>query len=176
MNDQAITTEQPDGTTLASRDIGTTFIELLVSIVLLGTIVIAVLVSLQVSTTASVVDSNQARANAYLHDASDAVYEAQRVSCTSGAAAVASAYQTAVTPVPPPEGWAGITVQVTNVQFLTSPDPNSNVFTWGSDCREGVTPVGDYTDFPLLSQKVTLEVTSPNGNLTKVLETVKADG
>lgn len=176
MNNEATTTERPDGVTSSQRDDGSTFIELLVSIVLLGTIVISVLVSLQVSTTASVVDSNQARANAFLHDASDAVYEAPRVPCTAGAAAVAAAYQVAVTPVAPPEGWTGITVQVTNVQFLTSPDPNSNVFTWGSDCREGVTPVGDYTDFPLLSQKVTLEVTSPNGSLTKVLETVKAEG
>lgn len=161
------------------RDRGATFVELLVSIVLLGTIVVAVLVSLQASTTASARDADHARATTFLHDASDAVYETTRLSCTLGEAALISAYQLAIdTNVVPPTGWSGASAQVTRVEFLTSPDPDSAAFTWSSaptDCREGVTAVGDYTEYPLLSQKVTIVVTAPDGDFTKELETVKAE-
>ena len=59
---------------------------------LLGIGVIAILVGLQTATTASVTDASHARSFAVLHDASDAVYDAPRLSCEVGETALIAAY------------------------------------------------------------------------------------
>jgi hypothetical protein len=193
----------------ARGEAGFSFIEILVSVVLLGTAVIAVLVALQASTTASSVDAQHARAYVWLHDASDSLYELPRQACNVytgdpanqaqyddlsnwvprvGAAGDDSAdgtvwghYSDAVELTPPPQGWAGGTISITEIEFLKPVDPESNTFEWGPECYEGLIPdtadddtaPDDYRSSPLVSQKVTIEVRSPDGRVMRTLETVK---
>lgn len=179
------------------RDRGSTFIEMLVSIVLLGTTVIAVLVALQATTVASRIDADTARASTWLHDASDAVFEMPRTPCALwdgvGDQALPASYidqratvladiQAEVAAVPAPSGWSAASISVTKVEFLAQVAPDSPVFTWSNDCYEGVQPDADadgddedYRDQPLLSQKVTIRVDGPDDRVSKILETVKGD-
>lgn len=170
------------------RDEGVTFIELLVSIVLLGTIVVAVLVALQASTTAATVDAKHARAFIYLHEASDAVFLTERRSCVGRTEAVLRDYyddafvETDGTPkLTTPQGWESVTPVITKIEFLNaSDDSGTTVYTWGPLCFEGLVDTDgdgtideDFTETPLYSQKITISVTSPDGGFTKSLETVK---
>jgi hypothetical protein len=188
------------------RDGGSTFIELLVALVLLGTTVIAVLVALQASTVASTVDADHARAYAWLHNASDSVFEANRVACnrydgtgdqldptnwpsqigdsndTAADGTVWGVYNSAVAATPPPQGWSTAKIAITKIEFLKPVGAETNTFEWGISCFEGVIADAngdglpdDYRDTPLVSQKVTITVTAPDGAFTKTLETVKAD-
>jgi type II secretory pathway pseudopilin PulG len=63
------------------RDRGQTFVEILVSIVLLGTVVSGTLTALRATIVSSRVDANQAKANAWLFAAEDALYRATYYSC-----------------------------------------------------------------------------------------------
>ena len=189
------------------RDRGATFVELLVAIVLLGTTVVGVLVALQAATVASTTDAEHARAYAWLHDASDSVFETTRVACNRydgnnpalesswddqigdsddsaalGQNTVWGSYNDAVTATPPPEGWSGGAIKISKIEFLKPVGAETNTFEWGSTCFEGVIPDAngdgledDYRDTPLVSQKVTITVTAPDGSFTRTLETVKAD-
>ena len=57
----------------AARDRGFTFIELLVAVVLLGTIVVATLAGLRAAIVAGTVDENHSKTYAWLQTASDAI-------------------------------------------------------------------------------------------------------
>ncbi len=195
----------------ARRDRGSSFVELLVAIVLLGSAVVAVLVSLQATTIASITDADHARALAWLQAASDQVFEAERIPCAqydgtgdpavwlnytdrrglpsdapSANAMTATAwalYKNAVNGAQRPQGWASATIQVMKIEFLGKPNPDDAFFEWGTGyCFEGVQPDAnldgndeDYRQSPLLSQKVTIQVTGPGGSLVKKIETVKSD-
>lgn len=157
------------------RDAGTTFIELLVSIVLLGTVVLAVLTALQVATTASVTSADHARAYALLHEASDAVFNAPRVSCAPPAteADIIDAYDDGFATLTRPEGWSTVTPTIEQVEFLNASEIlGETVYTWSAVCQEDLTD-SNGNPTPLKSQKVTIQVVSPDGSLTKILETVK---
>lgn len=164
------------------RDRGVSFIELLVSIVLLGTIVVAVLVALQASTTASTTDAEHARAFIYLHEASDAVFLTPRMSCLAGTEAqLIDYYDDAFAGLTAPQGWAAVTPVITKIEFLNASDTSgTTIYTWGPSCFEGLVDTDgdgsddqDFTETPLNSQKITISVTSPDGDLTKTVETVK---
>ena len=165
-------------------DEGVTFIELLVSIVLLGTLVVAVLVALQASTTASTTDAKHARAFIYLHEASDAVFLTPRMSCVGRTQAeLIDYYDDAFVGLTTPQGWGSVTPVITKIEFLNASDASgTTVYTWGPLCFEGPVDADgngtidadeDFTETPLNSQKITITVTSPDGVLTKTLETVK---
>jgi hypothetical protein len=166
------------------RDGGTTFIEMLVAIVLLGTAVIAVLVALQATTTASVVDADHSRAYIYLHEASDAIFLTPRMSCLDGTPAdLMDHYDDGFALLTKPEGWESVMPVITKIEFLNASDVSgSTVYTWGPQCFEGPVDADgngtidadeDFTETPLYSQKITISVTAPDGGLTKILETVK---
>lgn len=166
-------------------DRGATFVELLVAIVLLGTSVIATLVALQVTTTASVNDAKHARAFILLHEASDAVFTAPRLSCLppNDEATIMAHYESYFSGLTKPDGWEFVNPDITKIEFLNASDTTgSTVYSWGPLCFEGpvdadgsgtIDPDEDFTDTPLNSQKITIEVISPDGNLVKILETVK---
>lgn len=187
-------------------DCGATFVELLVAIVLLGTAVIATLVALQAATTGSTIDASQARALVFLQSASDEIFNEPRVSCTrligsdpslpsswannkgskgvNAPGTVWTAYESVLSSVPRPEGWASASIEITDITFLGRPTVDATFFEWGAGyCFEGVQPDGpdadgdpeDYRQTPLLSQKVTIRVTSPNGRIVKTIETVKGE-
>lgn len=155
-------------------DSGVTFIELLVAVVLLGTGVIAVVIGLQAATTASVIDAEHAQAFAVLHDASDVVFDAERLSCENGEAALVAAYGAGLaSQVEYPDGWSVANVEIIKIEFLLAQEVDGRTtFTWSTSCSEGVQGSIDYTDVPLRSQKVTIRVTTPDG-IVKTLDTVK---
>jgi type II secretory pathway pseudopilin PulG len=186
------------------RDSGVTFIELLVAVILLGTSVVAVLTAVRATVTASSIDTDHARAFEWLQAASDAVYKADRVPCAKTALAVANAnapsdwtsnkgsasvpssgtvwteYQTKVNAVPPPVGWAGGKIAITAIEFLGRATPDAPTFEWASSyCYEGVQLINgnveDFRESPFYSQRITIQVTSPNGRVVKTINTVKGD-
>ncbi|MEY2415062.1 MAG: hypothetical protein QOH53_396 [Ilumatobacteraceae bacterium] len=167
--------KQSAGGTLAvpagQRDRGSSLIEILVSMVILSTGVIAVLTALATSIHASAVDKDVATAYEYVQDVSDQIYEADRVPCYQGLAAVQAAYDTAAKLAPAPPGWTK-TATVTNVEFLGRATVDAQ-FSWGAFCFESSDPLNQYYTSPLYTQKVTFTVTDPKGFI-RTLQVVKS--
>jgi hypothetical protein len=94
-------------------------------------------------------------------------------------------YEDALLLVTPPEGWTvgvgSTNIEITDITFLGRPDPDVTVFEWGpAYCFEGVQPDADgngspedYRQRSLLSQKGSIEATSPSGRVVRTIETVK---
>ena len=120
------------------RDRGTTFVEILVSIVLLGTVVGGTLTALRTTIISSEVDSNQAKANAWLLGSRRESTKHRTNPCpSSDVAAVKSAYDSAVQTAPPPEGWAGGSIGVNIVYFWGKSDGRE---IWGDVCGTHANP------------------------------------
>jgi hypothetical protein len=165
------------------RDTGSTFIELLVAVVLLGSVVLGVLVALQATTVASTRDAEHARAFVLLHEASDAVFTYPRLSCLAGTESdlithYSKSFDSGLTA---PEGWGGVTPVIEKIEFLNASDSTGEtVYSWGPLCFEGPVDLNgdgtvdeDFSEVPLTSQKITISVSSPDGSFTKLIETVK---
>lgn len=154
------------------RDRGLSLVEILVSIVLLGTAGVAVVVALGTSIHASAVDKDLATSYEYVQSVSDQIYAAPRVPCYQGAATVKAAYDTAAKQAPAPLGWTK-TATVTNVQFLGRATVDAP-FSWGAFCFESSDPLNQYYTSPLYTQKVTFTVKDPKG-FVRTLEVVKSE-
>ena len=149
-------------------DRGTTFVELLVSIVLIGTAVVATLVAVRAVTFASRAHLDQAWADAWLFEAADRVQQAPRVPCDgSNTDDIIDAYEAAADDAPPPVAWASGSIAVIDVEFVQRADQNAP-YTFGDACFETLA----FADAPHRSQRVTLQVTLPDGG-TRVTDTVK---
>jgi type II secretory pathway pseudopilin PulG len=155
-----------------TTDHGSSLIEILVSMVLLSTAVIAVLTALGTSIHASAVDKDIATAYEYVQNASDEIYEADRVPCYQGLTAVKAAYDSAVKLAPVPPGWTK-TATVTNVEFLGRATVDAQ-FSWGAFCFESSDPLNEYYTSPLYTQKVTFTVQDPKG-FVRTLQVVKSE-
>lgn len=160
-----------------NRDAGETLIELLIAIVLLGMTVVAVLSGLQTVVKAGTVDRDHAQSFEWLQAASDAVYQSDRVPCTSdgaGRLAAIASYDAAANTATVPPVWDGTNanIVVTNVEYLGRLSVSDD-FEWGeSFCFEGA----GFIDSPLYTQRVTIEVTPPNATRSQTLEMVKSEG
>jgi hypothetical protein len=145
------------------RDRGTTFVEVLVSIVLLGTAVGGTLTALRTTILSSEIDEGQAKANAWLLAAQDALDDATYLPCTSSdVGAVTAAYDAAVQAAPAPQGWLGGSVGVNAVSFWSKSDGSE---VWGTACGSA-----------LSAQLVEIYVLSPNGDVGKTAQVVKDGG
>lgn len=89
------------------RDSGASLIEVLIAIVLLGTGVVAMLSTLNVTIQASATERDHANAHAWLQTASDVLYGAERRSCTTYTQLeIQTFYETTIRSGPTnPEGW-----------------------------------------------------------------------
>ena len=156
------------------RDEGFTLVEILVTIVLMGMTVVAVLLSLQTTIKATVIDRDHATSFAWLQAASDEIYRVPRVPCTDGQAAAITAYDAAAKSVDRPPAWVDkptATIRVTTVEYLGKADPDA-VFEWDAAyCFEGL----GFEDSRLYTQRVTIEATSPDDTLVKTLQMVKSE-
>jgi type II secretory pathway pseudopilin PulG len=150
-------------------DRGSTFVELLVAIALLGTVVVATLTGLRAAIIGSTVDESSARAHAWLQSASDELYAAPYRSCaTNPTAAIESAYQSAVDASTRPADWgatSGAIIDVVSVEFLSRSGADDQ---WGSTCA------ADSIASPVYPQLVLLRVTGPNGDFVAELEVIKS--
>lgn len=143
-------------------DTGATFVEVLVSIVLLGTIVVATLTGLRATIIGSEIDEDSARAQAWLQAAADEIFHTPYVDCAS-----VSTYQAAADAATRPNEWdlaSGAVIAVSSVQYLSRSGVSEQ---WGPTCAAGD------PDSPLYAQLVTIVVTDPDGDFTKSLEVVK---
>jgi prepilin-type N-terminal cleavage/methylation domain-containing protein len=156
----------------AVKDSGFSMVEILVTIVLMGMTVVAVLVGVQTTIHATVVDREHATAFAWLQSASDEIYRTTRVPCTSGRPAAIAAYDTAAKSVAVPSSWsAGASILVTDVEYLGKVGVDDD-FEWSPTfCFEGT----GYTTSPLYTQRVTVQVSAADGGIVKTIQMVKSE-
>jgi hypothetical protein len=150
-------------------DRGATFVELLVAIVLLGTVVVGTLTALRATVIAGEVDDDHASAYAWLQAGADAIDAAAYVACNAVISnnEIVHAYQMAADGALAPEGWGpttGAFIEVVSVEYLSR---SGTTETWGATCA--ITDV----DNPLYAQLVTVSVTDPDGEFTASLEVIK---
>jgi prepilin-type N-terminal cleavage/methylation domain-containing protein len=153
-----------------ARADGFSFIELLVAIVLLGTVVVATLAGLRAAIVAGTVDDNHSKTYAWLQAASDAVAVTDYKSCSSFTnAQIVTAYQSAANVATRPEGWSTTgALLVASVQYLSRATIAGSPEVWGTTCAAG------NTASPVYPQLVTLTVISPDGKLTRSIEVIKS--
>lgn len=145
------------------RDHGFSIVEIVIAIVLMGTVVIAVLNAVSTSVKASSLSRSAAQVETAVVNAADRVNRApKRCDYTIY---VQAAVQT--------EGWPPETASVTQEYYVPGPDATAEG-TWatgatGSSGCSGPAP----TD--LLVQRVTISITSPDGKVRREIEVVKSD-
>jgi len=159
-------------------DHGSTFIEVLVSVVLLGTVCVAVLTAVRTSVVATVIERDHSRAFQWLQSADGVLQAAPRESCnfdpvadapfTSGEEKVRVTYENLIrAQVANPPGWedSQITIQ-------------RPILAWdGTQYWDPYDPAAPQPCFdPTYQlQLVTLRVTSPEGQIIETNEVVKRD-
>ncbi len=140
-----------------------TLVETLISIVLVGTLSVAAMVTLRTTILASRLDRDHANAHAWLQTASDVLYGVERIDCGTQAATdeagVRAAYQAVIQSTENPEGWPpGKITVVPNVKFW------DGVSSYGPVC---------YDDAGINLQLIKLEVRDLSGQIVESVEIVK---
>jgi len=153
------------------HDRGTTLIEILIAIVLIGGVVAGTMATLRASTIASTVHRDHSNAHAWLQTASDILYASQKVGCDStlvenGEPEVRAAYDAVVDAVPHPQGWEEWQIRIIPpVRFWNAgnldTDPDVEYY-FGGDC-----------DPSLALQLVEIEVRNTDGEIIESVEIVK---
>ena len=163
--------EPVDGRPPFARDAGTSMIEVLIGIVLLGTVVTATLTGLTAAISASAIDRDHANAHAWLQTAADMLYARELDQCDPAVdpaveiADTIAEYQATVQQTDNPEGWSAANITVTDVQWWSIDiDPATGLGTeaWGSQCDSGDTNL----------QLIALQVTSENGDIVEEVEVI----
>jgi prepilin-type N-terminal cleavage/methylation domain-containing protein len=152
-------------------DSGVTLIEILIGIVLLGTVVSATLTGLIAVITAGSVDRSHANAHAWLQTGADMLYARELDQCdpavdpATEVANTMAEYQATVQQTENPEGWGASNIQVVNVQFWRNDIDASGVGTeaWGNECHDSNL------------QRVSLRVTSEDGRTVEEVEVIIGD-
>ena len=153
-------------------DSGFSLVEILVSIVLIGTAVVATLGALQISILGGTIHRDHANAHAWLQSASDVLYASDKVDCDTlaadgGKAVILAAYEPIVNAVVNPETWADSQIAITELEFWMATDTNSDgivEYRFGTTCQDSI---------HLGLQRLTLEVRSPNGRIIEQVEIIK---
>ena len=148
------------------RDRGTTFVEVLVSIVLLGTAVGGTLTALRTTIISSERDAGVTKATTWLREAEEALHRTAYRQCSVNTPAqIATVYRTVIQSVAPPAGWEGATINLASVQF------------WGRNASnvEGWQPVctGDADHTPYVAQLIDFYVLSPSGGIGRHVQVIK---
>ncbi len=154
------------------KDSGVTLIEILVSIVLIGTAVVATLGALRISIIGGTVHRDHANAHAWLQSASDVLYASEREDCDTtlpdgGRSQIIDVYQPVVDAVANPESWANSQIEVVGLEFWNASDTDNDgivEYRFGATCQDSIN---------LSLQRVTLEVRSPDGRIIEQVELVK---
>lgn len=166
-----------DTVLVAARDRGLTLTEVLVAVVLLGTVVLSVIGAVQASVIGSYTERDHAKAYQWLQSAVGVLQSVDRVGCdlsvddtySTGEEKVRLSYQTSIrTTVINPPGWTDsqLTV-VTPIQVWDGTrywNPADALTATGKDCF-------DSDGFEL--QLITIQVTSPDGRILETLQVVK---
>lgn len=153
------------------RDDGATLVEVVIAVVLMGTIVAATLTTMRTSVLGGELHRDHSNAHAWLQSASDVLYAAPKTYCDpnqadKGEAAVRAAYDSVIDAVPNPLDWRDWQIQIIGkVQFWNAAnidaDPDVEYF-FGSNC-----------DPSLTLQLIKIEVKSTTGEIIEDVEIVK---
>jgi type II secretory pathway pseudopilin PulG len=148
-----------------------TFIEVLVAIVLLGTVVMAVLTALQTTVIATATERDHSRAGQWLESAAKAIEDAPFGNCDASSGTTQSAidaldvYDTYVKAAPVPAGWSSGQISVEDLLDIDVWDGSAWVpYSLTAAC---------FDDFELRIQRVRITVESPDGRILEILEVVK---
>lgn len=160
---------RPDQAT--RRDAGATLIEVVIAIMLMGTVVAATMTMLTGTVTATRLNRDHSNAHAWLQTASDMLYARELERCSGDAlappmsvqrAAIMADYQQTVRETQNPEGWASSNIEVISLDFwhFQKAADHSVEESWATDrCT---------TDL----QRVGLRVREPNGEIVEEVEVV----
>jgi Tfp pilus assembly protein PilV len=145
------------------RDSGVTLIEILISIVLLGLVVGAMLTTLAVTVSASATERDHANAHAWLQTASDVLYGLERHDCGTIAAAqegaVRAFYETEIKAVATnPEGWPAANIEVV-----------PPILFWDGDGYQSTC----YDDQNINLQLITIRVRNLDNQIVETVQVVK---
>lgn len=143
-------------------DQGFSLVEVLVSIVLIGTVTVAMLTTLRISVQASALDRDHINSHAWLQTATDILYGEEKFDCGTVALAnedaVYTAYDGVVQSAPKPNNWDGTIEIVRPILF------------WNGD--DIYTPVC-YDDLGINLQLITLRVKGPDDKIIESIQIVK---
>lgn len=142
------------------RDRGTTLIEILISITLLGAGVAAMLTTLATTVTATTTERDHANAHAWLQSATDVLYGEQRVDCDDPD--LEDIYRAVINTTQDPEGWW----EASNPGAIELVSP---VLFWDGDIYQGTC----YDDQNVNLQLITIRVSDPDGRIVESVEVVK---
>lgn len=159
-------------------DAGTTLIEILVSVLLIGTAVVATLGALRISVVGGTIHRDHANAHAWLQSASDVLYASEKQDCDTsladgGESVIIGTYQPVVDAVANPEGWTNSQIEVLKVEFwnatriknaITGKEVGIVDYRFGAICQDSIN---------LSLQRITLEVRSPDGRIIEEVELIK---
>lgn len=152
-----------DDRTRRARDSGQSLVEVLIAIVLTGTLAVAGMITLRASIVGSTLDRDHANAHAWLQTASDVLYGAAREDCgteaASTAAAVADAYDAIIRTTPNPRNWDPSLIEV--VRPVVFWDGQSS---YQNTC---------FDDSGINLQLVTIQVRAPDGKIVESVQIVK---
>jgi len=149
-------------------DRGYTLVEILVSIVLMGTIVLSIMTGMWTVIRVSRQNDDRAKVQAVIGSAADRIANYQYVACPEDA----NTYQVIGEVAASVVGWEATSVEIIRYQFW-DPDIGSwadNNSIQGADCNQSV---GLTTSKTL--QKMTVRVTSPGAGYSSTLDVVKSD-
>jgi type II secretory pathway pseudopilin PulG len=147
-------------------------IEILIAVVLMGTVVTATLTGLHATIAASALDRDHANAHAWLQTAADMLYARELVPCGSmdpldplnDIALIANEYQGTIRQTDNPEGWSSPNISVIGLEWWSIDIDSNGVGTeaWGTTCDAGDTNL----------QKVELQVTGEDGRIVEEVEVI----
>lgn len=160
----------------AQRDAGFTLVEVLISIVLMGTVIAAIVGGLLTLIRATETSQEQAEVEAVLIGAADNVSAAEWTPCPLG-------YQQAVTNAMDNVGWTEGSATIILVEYWDRFDgPSLANGDWTEEIpapdlepgRDGCQLSTARSLPPTTLQKMTIRVTSPSGNISRQIEVVKS--
>lgn len=150
------------GALTGDPDNGTSLIEILISVVLLGLVVSAMLTTLTVTINASAIERDHANAHAWLQIATDVLYGEEREDCGTPLLSrqndVFTAYNSVVKGTDDPEGWGSSNIAVV-----------PPVLFWDGDGYQSVC----YDDENINLQLITIQVRNPDGEIVESVQVVK---
>ncbi len=150
------------------RDSGYTLIEMLVAVILMGTVVLSIVGGMWAVVRASRQNDEQAKVQAVLGAAGDGISNYRYIACPE----VDGGYEEFGQKASAAVGWPLESVEIVNYQYW---DPDANGWAesnsiQGTDCNPNV---GLTTSKTL--QKLTIRATAPGGGYSSTIDLVKAD-
>ena len=186
MNLRRRASDQVEPGSTANRDTGASLIEILIAVVLLGTVVVAVLGALQVSVIGTRVERDHAKAYQWLQSANGVLQAAERVGCDYDPSDPADPLDDPAD-LPYADGEEKMRQRYQTLvrsQVVNPPDWDDRQLTvlypvkiWdGTRYWEPASaPKSCYDVDGFFLQLITLEVTNPNGDIIETIEVVKRD-